>query len=325
MARLLIVTVNFRTPALTLECIASVAAERAALPPLRMVIVDNASGDGSLAQIRAGVQARGWGDWCEVVDGGRNGGFSFGNNVAIRPAMASPEPPDFIWLLNPDAKLIRDGGRALVDFLVAHPRAGMATSSSLDAQGHRQTMAFRRFTALGEFVGTMKLGVLDRLFAPTVVPMAPRDEPHAADWLSGCSLMIRREVIEQIGLMDESYFLYFEESDYCLQARRKGWELWYVPQSTIFHAIGAATGLNDGTAHAPRKPSRRPAYWFESRRRYFVKNFGAGYAALADAAHMIGFALWRLRRWVQRKPDLDPPHYLADFLRHSVFAAGFRA
>ncbi|MGF1547294.1 MAG: glycosyltransferase family 2 protein [Thiotrichales bacterium] len=319
MSRLLIVTVNYRTAALTEKCLRSVAAELPTLPETRMVIVDNDSGDGSFETIRAAIDANGWSDWAEVVQAERNGGFSYGNNYAIRPAMQSAEPPDLIWLLNPDAELLGGAGAALVDFLNRHPRAGMVTSQEVDDSGSPQPMAFRRFSAVGELVQTMRLGLLARLFPNAVVPIWPADEPFRADWLSGSSLMIRREVIQDLGLMDEGYFLYFEESDYCLQAQRKGWELWYVPQSRIFHVQGASTGFIKSALKQPR----RPAYWFYSRRRYFVKNFGGVYAVVADALHLIGYAFWRVRRWVQNKPDLDPPGYLGDFFRNSVFVKGF--
>ncbi len=323
MQRLLIVTVNYRTADLAIECMASVMRQLDALPETRMVVVDNDSQDGSYEKIQAAIDSRGWGEVITAVHAGRNGGFSYGNNFAIRPALASDNPPDLIWLLNPDAQLQDNAGPALIEFMRSHSRAGMATSACVDASGERQVMAFRQFSPLGEFVGMMQLGALERLFPKASVAIPPETHAHQADWLSGSSLMIRREVFAELGLMDEDYFLYFEESDYCLQARRHGWELWYVPQSEIFHVIGASTGVTQGSAKKNTQMGRRPAYWFYSRRRYFVKNFSRAYALLADAAHLTGFLGWRLRRKLQRKPDRDPPHYLADFWRNSVFIKGF--
>jgi GT2 family glycosyltransferase len=172
---------------------------------------------------------------------------------------------------------------------------------------------------MGELIETLRLGVLAKLFPRARLPLWPQPEPFQGDWLSGCSLLIRREVFEDIGLMDEDYFLYFEESDFCLQAQRKGWELWYTPGGRIYHEAGSSTGIWAQDEKAPR----RPAYWFESRRRYFLKNFNPAYAAAADVMHMLGFSLWRLRRMIQHKPDLDPPYYLKDFFRNSVFVKGF--
>ncbi len=321
MPKLLIVTVNYRTAELTEKCLRSIANDRPRLPKeMRMVVVDNDSGDGSFEKIQSAIATNGWSEWAEAVQADCNGGFSYGNNYAIRPALASDAPPDYIWLLNPDAESLEGAGQALIDFLEAHPRAGLATSQYVDPDNEPKPMAFRHFSAMSELISNLRLGVLERLFPNAVIPIWPRPEPYQADWLSGTSLMIRRQVFDDIGLMDENYFLYFEESDFCLQAQRKGWELWYVPESRILHVIGASTGFR----HTSDRQPRRPRYWFESRRRYFIKNFGPAYAMLADLMHMTGFSLWQLRRTLQRKPNLDPPHYLWDFLRNSTFVRGFR-
>jgi hypothetical protein len=137
--------------------------------------------------------------------------------------------------------------------------------------------------------------------------------------MAGASMMIRRAVFDSIGLMDEAYFLYFEETDFCLRARRAGWLCWYVPASRVVHLVGQSSGVTDTRS----RPKRMPRYWLESRRRYFRRNHGWLYALLADCAWAFGFALWRLRRWLQRKPDHDPPGLLWDFMRFS-FLGGWK-
>ena len=319
MTPLLIITVNYRTADLTIRCIQSVARELEQLPGTRMRIIDNDSGDGSVEKISQAIKENQWQDWVTVTPAERNGGFSYGNNIAIRDAMSDKKPPELIWLLNPDAELKPGAALALVNFMHNHPETGLSTSSSVDKDGIEQPMAFRRFTIISEFISNLRLGFVDRLFPNSVVPIWPASEAYQADWLSGSSLIIRLQVFKDIGLMDENYFLYFEESDFCLQAQRKGWQLWYVPESRILHLIGASTGFNPDD----RKMPRRPGYWFESRRRYFLKNFGKFYLATADVAHLTGFSIWRLRRLIQNKPDFDPPHYLKDFFMNSVFVKGF--
>jgi N-acetylglucosaminyl-diphospho-decaprenol L-rhamnosyltransferase len=130
-------------------------------------------------------------------------------------------------------------------------------------------------------------------------------------------MILRRTMLEQIGLLDEGMYTYFDDVDICLRARRAGWETWYVPESKVIHLEGASTGIGY------RKVERRlPSYWYQARHRFFTKNYGALYAALADAAFISGYAIWCLRRRFQRKPDIDPPHMLIDSIRHSVFCAG---
>jgi GT2 family glycosyltransferase len=123
-----------------------------------------------------------------------------------------------------------------------------------------------------------------------------------------------------VGLLDDRYFMYFEETDFCLRARRAGWTCWYVPASRVVHLVGQCSGVTDKSQPA----RRRPVYWFDSRRRYFVKNHGAVYALLADVAWTAGASVYRVRRLVQRKPDTDPPNFLTDFLRRSTLAQGFK-
>ena len=131
-------------------------------------------------------------------------------------------------------------------------------------------------------------------------------------------MIIRRSVLEEIGLLDEGLYTYFDDVDICLRAKRAGWETWFVVGSEVIHLGGASTGVTAKTA------KRRPDYWFEARRRFFLKSYGKAYTALADAAFIIGYALWRLRRRIQRKVDNDPPRQLFDAIRHSVFCTGFR-
>jgi hypothetical protein len=119
-------------------------------------------------------------------------------------------------------------------------------------------------------------------------------------------------VLRDIGAMDEEYFLYFEETDYCLAARRAGWRCYYVPESRVMHLVAASTGVSSRPCSA-----RRPTYWFDSRRRYFRKNHGTLYAVACDVVWIVGFASWRLRRILQRRADTDPEHLLKDFIRHS--------
>jgi len=157
---------------------------------------------------------------------------------------------------------------------------------------------------------------LFRLFAPP-----PRPEAHRADWVSGAAMLIRREVFARVGLMDEGYFLYFEELDFCLQAHRAGFECWYVPAARIVHLEGQSTGVA-----VTRKVSRpMPRYWFESRARYFEKNHGALYRALADVAWVLPHVAFRMRRRLFAKHDPDPPALLGDFVRFSLEDALGRA
>jgi GT2 family glycosyltransferase len=119
--------------------------------------------------------------------------------------------------------------------------------------------------------------------------------------------------------MDDGYFLYFEETDFCLRAARAGWACWYVPASRVVHLVGSSSGVSDGR----RPPPRMPAYWFHSRRRYFEKNHGRLRMAAASVAWAVGFAARRARARLrlQRSGDPVPAHMLTDFVRHTFLPA----
>jgi len=327
--RLLVVIVNYKTIRLTLACLGSLEKELKDLPGCRVTVVDNASGDGP--ELDEAIRSHGWSEWVTLHVAAHNGGFSAGNNFAIRPALASGEPPSFILLLNSDTEVRPGALRILLEFMETHPEIGIAGSGIENPDGSDWPIAFRFITPSSQLLSGFRLGLMDYVFAGHLVARQMGQECSApVDWVAGACMIVRREVFEAIGLLDEGYFLYFEEVDFCLRARRAGWPCWYVPQSRVMHIGGQSSGLVgiggqsfglDPSAKVPRVP----AYWHQSRRRYFLKNFGFARAMAADLAFGIGYATWRLRRRLQRKPDLDPPQLLADFWRQSVFCAGSRS
>ena len=310
----LVVIVNYRTAGLAIESLRSLSAEMAKNPQSSVVVVDNASGDGSADTLAAAIEAERWGDWATLVRAPVNGGFSYGNNLAVRPALASRKPPDFVWLLNPDTRVRPGALGQLVAFLDAHPHVGIAGSSFEIEDGTLWPHAFRFPSLWSELATGLRLGVVGAMLKGRTTLLHMSDRPERVDWLPGASMMIRREVFGSVGLMDEGYFLYFEETDFCLQAARAGWQCWYVPQSRVMHIAGQSTGVTGLQAAV----NRRPKYWFESRRRYWIKNHGWPYAAATDLVWAICFSIWKIRSLVQRKPRKDPPFYLRDFLRNSA-------
>ena len=313
-SRVLVVVVNYRTGRLVVNCLRSLEQEVKDVPGTTVTVVDNASGDGSAATIRDAIVRNGWQDWATLIESDTNGGFAHGNNIAIRPALASPQPPDHVWLLNPDAEARPGALRALVEFVEANPRVGIAGSRLESPTGQTWPYVFRFPSGWSELDDGLRLGLASRLLASKALLRRVGDGPVQADWVSGGSFFIRRQVFESIGLLDEGYFLYFEETDFCLHAIRAGWQTWLVPASRVMHDSGQSTGITGRAAST----TRRPAYWFESRRRYFVKNHGRAKAAFIDAVWIASFGLYRVREWLQRKPAANAPRFWRDFIRHSA-------
>lgn len=312
-----IVIVNFKTPGLVVECLRSLVEEVRTAGDCQVIVVENGSPDDSAERLEVAIRAKGWSSWAKLLVLDKNLGFAGGNNAALRPLLAEAKPADYFLLLNPDT-VVRPGAvTTLIDFLDRQPKAGIAGSRLEDPDGTPQRSAFRFPTVPSEFEGGVRLGPISRLFRSSIVAPPVTDATHRCDWLAGASMLVRKEVFDDIGLMDDDYFLYFEETDFMLRAKRAGWQTWYVPASRVIHLVGQASGVTD-----TKKPARRlPKYWFDSRRRYFVKNHGEFYALWADTAWLIGFSLWRLRRRIQKKPDLDPPHYLWDFVYYNFLTS----
>ncbi|MCC6305023.1 MAG: glycosyltransferase [Rhodobacteraceae bacterium] len=307
----LTVIVNWRTPAMTLKAAAAAHAAMAGIAGA-ITIVDNDSGDGSLESIAAEIARRGWQGRVQAVASGCNGGFGFGNNAGIRAGLPGGVRPDFVYLLNSDAFPRPDAIARLLDHLGAHPETGLAGSFIEGPDGVPHATAFR-FPGIGsEFEGAARTGPISRLLAAHAVALPIPEASRRVDWLAGASVMVRRAVLDRVGLFDETFFLYFEETDLCRRAAAAGWPADYVRESVVVHIGSETTGM--------KRWQRMPRYWFDSRRHYFVKNHGAAYAALATAAHVAGGLIWRLRCLIARRPLRDPPRFLRDLVAHELRA-----
>jgi N-acetylglucosaminyl-diphospho-decaprenol L-rhamnosyltransferase len=313
--RILVVIVNFRTAALVVDCLRSLAGERASGHELRVAIVDNPGGDDSLAVLRQAIDQSGFAPWCELVAMPHNGGFAYGVNAGVQPALALPAPPDAFLLLNPDTWVRPGAIAALADFLAARPDIGMVGSRLEDADGTVQHSRFRFPCIANEFDHGLNLGIVSRWLRrhATCPPLV--DEPHAIDWLSGACMLVRRSVFERVGPFDDGYFLYFEELDFARRAHGLGVTSWYVPASRVVHLVGRSTGVTV----RDRRPPRTPAYWFASRRRYYGKHHARLYRFGADVAFVVGRALAHVLRVLRGRRYDGPPHYLRDFIRHNLW------
>lgn len=316
--RVAVVIVNYRTGALVARCLASLVEEVRGRPLTRVVVVDNASGDDSCDTIQAAIERLDAGHWARLVRSSSNAGFGAGNNIALRDLLGEPEPPEVFWLLNPDTEVQPGALQALVEHLQRDPACGIVGSLLLEADGSPWPFAFRFPTLASEFESRARLKLVTRWLHGSAVArrMDTREDapPATVDWVSGASFMVRRRVIQDIGLMDEGFFLYYEETEFSRRAADAGWTSVFVPQSRVMHISGQSTGVTERLD----RPRRLPDYWFDSRRRYFRKVHGRLYAVLADVACLAGTLLWHAGRLVRGRPDTDPPRYLYDLIRHSA-------
>ncbi len=318
--RVLVVIVNYKTAELVSACLESLAQERLTHPQLCVTVVDNPGGDDSVKELRAAVAIAKWQDWVQILPMPRNGGFAYGVNAGVQPALATANPPDAFLLLNPDTYARPGAISALVDYLVANPGVGLVGSRLEDADGTVQHSRFRFPSIANTLDDALKLGLVTRLLRKRITCPPLVDTPHQIDWLSGACMLVRRDVFEKVGPFDEDYFLYFEELDFTRRADGLGITSWYVPQSRVVHLVGQSTGVTV----RDRRPVRTPAYWFESRSRYYKKHHTRLYKIATDVTFVLARAGYHVLRGLRRKPYNGPPRFLSDFIRHN-FWFGSRA
>ena len=304
-----IITINYRTADLVIESLQALALQRDALGGGRVLIIDNASGDGSAEKISSVVDLRRWKSWVSVIPMSKNGGFAFGNNVGFVQALSGSDYVDYMMLLNPDSSARLGAIEKLVTFMNKHANVGIAGSRLENENGGIECSAHKFHSPISELLEGARLGILSRYLSSYEVTPPLRDKAHLCDWVSGSSMIIRRKVIEDIGMMDEGFFLYFEEVDFFQRAAKAGWETWYVPESTVMHIEGASTGI--------KSTKRRPAYWYNSRRRYFIKHYGVSGFLLADLLLSVGRLTFCIRRFLRlgaKGQQLDPKWFMFDLL-----------
>lgn len=287
--RIAVVIVNYRTPQLVLQCLEALSVERSALPDLRAIVVDNGSGDDSAAVLSVELEKMPHSQWVSFMPLSLNGGFGWGNNQAILRLLQSNDPPDAIYLLNPDTRIKAGALVALVRDMERRADAGAIGSQLLREDGSFAGSAFRFPSVAHEFARGLAIGTVARILRikPMLIPYGQR-EP--VDWVTGASVLIRSDTLRVAGLFDTGFFLYFEEVELMHRLRLHGWHSYHCPESRVVHIAGASTGIIDGKLAGSRTA---PDYFFQSRHRYFSLTGGKMRARLADLAWFLGEALAR--------------------------------
>lgn len=304
-----VIIVNYGTADLALDAAASALAQPAGGRRVEVYLVDNASPGGDAARLAAGIAARGWEGQVTLHAEPANRGFGRGNNLVLEGLAARARPPEFVLLLNPDARLDNDAIGLLAAALTADPGAAAAGARIAKPDGTPVTAAFRFPSLASVFSDALAFGPVARLFEHRRVPLPPDQPTGPVDWVAGAALLARLDRLSAVGGFDPAYFLYYEEVDLMLQFARHGWRTLYISEAHVIHAEGAATGVKSG--EAVRR--RRPAYWYQSWQHYFRKNHGRTYALAAAAAWLLGAALNRAISALRRRPPAAPLHFFRDF------------
>jgi len=251
MSDLSIIIVNWNTRELLIQCLKSL---RQTLQRLKVevFVVDNGSADGSKEAVRA--------EFAEVIviDNLLNLGFARANNQAMRLSKGQ-----YILLLNPDTQVKEGAVETLKAFMDHHPEAGVVGAQLLNSDGSKQNSIANYPSLATELLNKSLL----RRFFPDRFPGKERAyfEPIEVDSVIGACMMVKRKAIEQVGLFDEDYFLFLEETDWCYRFKRAGWKIYHHPQAEIYHFQGKS---------AEKDKKKAKVEYYRSRYQFFNKNRG---------------------------------------------------
>jgi GT2 family glycosyltransferase len=304
-SRVAAVVLNYRTPDLVVDCVESVLR---ALDPTRDIalVVDNASGDGSAEKIRRVLVERGWTGRVRLVEAAENAGFAAGNNVGIRAVDA-----EAYLLLNSDT-LVRPGAvETLFAALDADPELGLVSPRLEWPDGTPQVSCFRLHSPWSELIAGSGTGPIRSLLARWDVPLAVRETPFEPEWTSFAAVMLRRETVERVGLLDEGFFMYFEDADYCRRVWRHGLRVRHIPEARVVHLRGGSSPVK--ALSAARK--RRPRYYYASRSRFFRRAYGTAGLLAANLMWTLGRGVAGLRQVLGRKRRHTVERELLDLWR----------
>jgi N-acetylglucosaminyl-diphospho-decaprenol L-rhamnosyltransferase len=253
--------VSFNTRELTLEAIGSVVDE----PDVQVVVVDNTSHDGSADAIAERFPS------ARLVRSERNRGFAGGVNRAAAEATG-----EFLLVLNSDARLQPGGLTVLLEFLRDRPRAALVAPALCYPDGRPQPAAFA-FPGLVQVA--LDLFPVNRLLDSRLNGRVYSAEPRQIDHPLGACMLIRRAAWADVGPLDEGYFMYLEEIDWCRRARARGWQVWHQPHAVVVHHGGSSTR---------QQPEAMYAQLWRSRLRYYSRFHGPTYNRVVRALVRVG-------------------------------------
>ncbi len=275
-----IIIVNWNVRELLRSCLQSIEGGCGALE-VEVIVVDNASSDGSVAMLQTEFP------WVHLIACEENVGFPRGNNLGLAQANGR-----FLYLLNPDTEIVGDALTVMVQYMDQHPGVGAIGSQLLFPDGRIQPSR-RRFPSMltGLFESTWLQPLAPRrLLRHYYAQDLPDDQIADVDWVMGASLMVRREVYAQVGGMDEAYFMYSEELDWCRRIKDAGWRVVYLPQAQVIHHEGKSS---------EQAVTARHVNFNRAKLRYFRKYHGRFAAALIRVVLLKNYALQLLLEGVK--------------------------
>lgn len=279
-----VVVVNFNGGELLQRCIQSVAADLDGLSA-ELFLVDNGSSDGSFeaaCKLANRLSQGAAGEWpllaLRAIQNRANLGFAGANNVALRAASGR-----YLLLLNPDVLLLPGSLRDMVRYMDDHPEVGISGPRILLPNGRLDSPCRRSFKTpsiyLYKLLGLGRLFPHSRRFGRYYLSYLPEDRLVEVDAVIGAFLMMRRRTMEQVGLLDERFFMYCEDEDWCFRAKRAGWKVVYNPRAQVIHNKGSS---------ASKRRARMIVQWHRSIWQFHRKNMASSYPLAVNGMVYLG-------------------------------------
>jgi GT2 family glycosyltransferase len=242
--KLLIAIINYRTPQLTLDCLASLAPQIHDVPDTQVAVIDNASGDDSVERISGAIRANKWSAWATLRSADKNLGFAGGNNLAM-DVLLDHQEAQYVLLLNSDTVVGPGVLRHCFEKMEADKTIGVMSCLLLNADQSVQNIARR--------LPNPPRMVANSFGLPWIWPRGfgwadlddlnwdRRCTEREVEWVGGAFMFIRRRVIDKVGGLDTNFFFYGEDVEFCHRVRSHGWKIWYDPKVSIVHLGGASS------------------------------------------------------------------------------------
>ncbi|MEO9576788.1 MAG: glycosyltransferase family 2 protein [Tateyamaria sp.] len=262
--QLVVSIINYRTADMTLDCVRSVLEDIGELD-VQVVIVDNCSEDGSEQKLTDWIAAQPDRTPVHLVSSNTNSGFSGGHNQGM-----AAMPATHYLLLNSDARVLPGCLSALLTEARTNPDAGLYAPQIEHEDGTIQGSCFRFHTPFSEFIRGANSGPVTKVLKRWNVPLGTDPDPRQIGWASFACIMLDERMVRDIGPMDEGYFLYFEDAEYCLRAHRAGWRVQHCPNARMIHFRGGSAPVKS----LAKARARLPAYYYSSRTRFFFQAYG---------------------------------------------------
>lgn len=227
-----VIIINWNTKEILRDCLTSVY-EQAGDIVYEVIVVDNASTDGSVEMIKSDFEQ------AVLIENPDNRGFARANNQGIAVAKGR-----YVLLLNSDTVVLDGVIAKTVDFADSHPQAGVIGCRVLNQDGTLQPTCFMYPSVLNMFLSSTylyKLFPKSRFFGRERMTWWDRNDTREVDVVTGCFMLVRKEAIDQVGAMDERFFMYAEETDWCYRFKKSGWQIMFTPAAEIIHLGGQST------------------------------------------------------------------------------------